>query len=215
MRAGQKMTAKDGTEVVLFPLEVMNISQGENGQYSHMQTYNIDFVGTTSKAPIYAPCTLKCIDEWDYSGSHNLTYQSCNANGTLTQVLFADGHKDILTIDFAHDENPIHRIGAIIPQGDLLGHTGMYGNVTGDHTHSCCGAGIFRGYIERYTGCYDLVNRVHYYNACFINDTTIINDLGYPWKTYEGGIVPPTPPFKGKKRKNFPWVLYAEKLRNG
>ena len=207
MLAGQTKVARDGTEICLFPFEYMNISQGENGSYSHSGTYNIDFLGWGAngrilQCPFYAPVTLRCIDAWDYSGSHNLTYQSVN------KVYLANGRKDYLTIDFAHDDNPIHQVGDIIAQGALLGHTGTYGNVTGDHSHSCCGMGTFTGYTERTTGCYDLTNRIHYYDACYINDTVIINDEGYPWKTWDT----PTPTPTGRKSK-FPWVLYARKLR--
>ena len=45
MIANQKLIASDGKEVMLFPLEYINISQGENGQYSHQGTLNIDFLG--------------------------------------------------------------------------------------------------------------------------------------------------------------------------
>lgn len=209
MLAGQTLVANDGKEVCLFPLEYMYISQGENGQVSHQNTYNIDFVGygpsgVVLDCPIYAPVTLKCIDAWDYSGSHNLTFQSVNP------VHLANGRVDILTIDFAHDNNPIHHVGDIIDQGALLGHTGSFGQVTGDHTHSCCGMGTFTGYVLRNSSppCYDLNNRIHYYDACFVNDTVIVQGEGYPWKTWNSPV-PPRPTRKSK----FPWVLYARKLR--
>ena len=38
-------------------------------------------------------------------------------------------------------------------------------------------------------------------------DTVIIDDYGYNWRIYDGGITP-----TGKKYK-FKWVLYANKLR--
>lgn len=219
MRAGQKMTTKDGTEVCLFPFEYLYMSQDEGGDLSHQGTYNIDLVGWGSngvilKCPFYAPCTLKCVDVWD-SSSNNRVYQSVN------QVYLANGRKDYLTIAFAHDDNPIHNIGDIISQGDLLGHTGTTGFVTGDHTHTCCGMGVYQGFTRRGTAIidgqqvplYDLTNRIHYWQATFVNDTVIVQGYNHPWLEYEGGVVPPTPTPDEKKRKNFPWVLYAEKLR--
>lgn len=207
MLAGQRVVANDGKEVCLFPFAYLYMSQDEGGDYSHQGTYNIDFLGWSANGrvlvcPFYAPVTLKCIDAWDYSGSHNLTYQSVNP------VHLANGRVDTLTIDFAHDDNPIHHVGDIIPQGALLGHTGTFGQVTGDHTHSCCGMGVFQGYTDRGSGRYDLTNRIHYWDACYVNDTVIVQGYNHPWKNWNG----PVPPPRARKAK-FPWVLYARKLR--
>lgn len=207
MLAGQTMVAGDGKEICLFPFEYLYMSQDEGGDYSHTGTYNIDFLGWSANGrvlncPFYAPCTLKCIDAWDYSGSHNLTYQSINP------VHLANGRIDTLTIAFAHDDNPIHHVGDIINQGDLLGHTGTFGQVTGDHTHTCCGMGPFEGYTNRGNNLYDLTNRIHYWDACYVNDTIIVEGYNHPWKNWNGPV-PPRPTRKAK----FPWVLYARKLR--
>lgn len=207
MLAGQKMTASDGTEICLFPFEYLYMSQDEGGDYSHEGTYNIDFLGWNSegrvyKCPFYAPCTLKCVDVWDPS-SNNRVYQSVN------EVYLADGTKDYLTIAFAHDDAPVHNIGDVISQGDLLGHTGTTGRVTGDHTHSCCGKGVYRGFVDRGSGRYDLANRVHYWKATYVNDTVIVEGYNHPWIKYEGGVTP-TPT---RVKASFPWVLYARKLR--
>ena len=45
MRAGQTMANTAGVEISLFPLEYMNISQGEGGSYSHQGRWAIDFLG--------------------------------------------------------------------------------------------------------------------------------------------------------------------------
>ena len=209
MRPMQRMVAPDGKEICLFPFEYMNISQNEGGSYSHENTYNIDFLGWGAngrvlQCPFYAPCTLRCVAIWD-PNANNRTYESVNP------VHLADGSVDYLTIEFAHDDNPRWTVGSIINQGDLLGHTGTTGYVTGDHIHSCCGKGRYQGYtyrpstIDPSTGHYDLTNRAHYYDCCYVNDTTIINGAGNPWVTYGGQIKL----FKNK----FPWVLYARKLR--
>lgn len=208
MLAGQRAVATDGVEICLFPFEYMYITQGENQSPTHMSTYNIDFLGYGASGrvyncPFYAPVTLRCIDAWDYSGSHNLTYQSVN------KVYLANGQKNYLTIDFAHDDTPIHNVGDIIQQGALLGHTGTFGQVTGDHTHSCCGMGTFTGYTERQTDCYDLTNRIHYYDACYVNDTVLVQDEGYPWKTWNG----PIPPLPSPDKNKFPWTVYLGKLK--
>ena len=202
----QTLRDSNGIEVVLFPLEYMNISQDENGSYSHQNTYNIDFLGWSSSGrlvhcPFYAPVTLKCVnDSWDTSTNVRV-YESTD------RVHFADGSIDYLTIMFAHDEYPIYNVGSIIPQGTLLGHTGEQGLSTGDHVHSCCGKGTYQGFTQRTGGHWDLTNRCHYWDATFINDTTIIEGCGHNWLEYNGQVT-------SNVKTKFPWVLYARKLRN-
>ena len=45
MLAGQKLVARDGKEVALFPMPYLYMTQDEGGDFSHAGTYNIDFVG--------------------------------------------------------------------------------------------------------------------------------------------------------------------------
>ena len=45
MIAGQKLVARDGKEVALFPMPYLYMTQDEGGDFSHAGTYNIDFVG--------------------------------------------------------------------------------------------------------------------------------------------------------------------------
>lgn len=216
MLAGQTMVAQDGYEVALFPMPYLRISQDEGGSYSHAGTYNMDLIGWNAngrvyQAPLYAPCTMKVVAYWNtYAGGHQVTYQSVN------KVHLANGSLDYLTIAFAHDESPPYtQIGSVVRQGQLCYNTGTYGNVTGDHTHSCCGKGTYRGYTTRSTGHMDLTNRIHYYDAVYVNDTVISAGAGHNWKTY-GGVIPPQPPQppSGYERKGkFPWVLYSRKLR--
>lgn len=201
----EKLTASDGLEVCLFPFSYLYMSQDEGGDYSHQNTYNIDFLGWGAngrvlKCPFYAPVSLECVAIWD-SSSNNRVYQSLN------RVHLADGSTDYLTISFAHDDNPPHNIGDIIYQGEILGYTGTTGNVTGDHTHSCCGKGTYQGYTQRTGGHYDLTNRIHYWDATYVNDTTIVQGYNHNWITYNI----PYNPYTIKTK--FPWVLYARKLR--
>lgn len=208
MRAGQRLVASDGYEVALFPLEYMNISQGElmPSNYSHYNTYNMDFLGWGSNGriyncPVYAPVTMKVVNYWStYEGGHQVFFES------VDKVHLADGSLDYLTICFAHDTQPPYtQIGQIVRQGELCYRTGVYGEVTGDHVHSCCGKGRYQGTTQRVGGHYDLTNRIHYYNAVFVNDTTLIDTDNYNWKYFQDSKI---------KKTKFPWVLYADKLRN-
>ena len=103
-----------------------------------------------------------------------------------------------------------HNVNDVINQGDLLGYTGTAGYVTGDHVHFQCANGLYAGW-EQVPPDYNwqLKNEMHIYDACYVNDTTIINGYNYNWREWNG----PTPPSKKKEEKHFPWVLYARKFR--
>lgn len=205
MVAGQRLVASDNKEVCLFPLEYMNISQGENGQYSHQGTLNIDFVGWGSngrilQCPYYAPVSCTCVagggvDNWRVFTSNDVVHL---ADGSLSKITWVQ----------MHDNNP-PSVGDTFTQGDLIGHTGTAGNVTGDHVHFNFALGNYAGWETVSSGQTQLKNSMHMYNACYINDTIIINDENYPWQTYVGPI-PPTPTFKKNK---FPWFIIARKKR--
>lgn len=210
MRANERLVASDGYEVALFPLEYMNMSQDEGADYSHQGTYNIDFLGWGANGrvyncPIYAPCTMKVVATWlNYSGGNSVFFESVN------KVHLPNGQLDYLTISFAHDPNPPYTtIGDIVQQGQLCYHTGSYGQVTGDHVHSCVGQGQYQGTTVRPSGHTDLTNRIHYWEGVYVNDTTIIQGYNHNWQTW----TQPIPPVTIGKSK-FKWVLYARKLRN-
>lgn len=213
MLAFQKLVAGDGYEVMLFPLPYLYMSQDEGGDYSHTDTKNIDLIGWGSsgrilKAPIYAPCSCRCVAIWD-PNSNNRVFTSLN------KVHLADGTLDYCTFSIAHDDSPLWNIGDIIPQGSILGHTGTTGNVTGDHTHFNTAKGEYTGYQAHPqsdgSNTYDLKNSISVWNACYTNDTVIVRGYNHNWHDYTGGIEP-TP--TGRVKKKYPWVLYAKKLRS-
>ena len=206
MLANQRMVADDGKEVMLFPLEYINISQPEGGSYSHAGTLQIDFLGWGANGrvyncPYYAPCTCKCVATTDAS-TNNRVWESVN------QVHLADGTIGYVTFEMAHDNFPVHGVGAVVQQGALLGHTGTATGV-GDHMHFQCGRGTYQGWTQLPNGNWMLSNEMHIYDACYVNDTIIIDGEGYNWREYQGGVTPT----EETKRKKFPWVLYARKLR--
>lgn len=211
MIANERLIASDGKEVALFPLPFLYISQGElmPSGWSHYNTYNMDFWGWGTggriyEAPLYAPVTMKVVALWDYNGSHTVTWESVDV------VHLADGSIDYLTIEFTHANNPpYHTIGDVVTQGALCYYTGTFGQATGDHVHICCGKGHYDGYTQRTGGHYDLTNRIHMYNALYVNDTVISHDEhDYPWVLWSE----PTPT-SSRKKSHFPWVLYVNKLR--
>lgn len=205
MIANQTLRANDGYEVMLFPLEYMVISNPE-GATSHAGTLQIDFLGWDANGrvlncPYYAPCTCQCVAITDTS-TNNRVYQSVN------KVHLADGTLGYVTFETAHDNFPVTTVGSIVNQGDLLGHTGTQGYVTGDHLHFQCARGTYAGWEQvPPDNNWQLVNEMHIYDACYVNDTTLIDDEGYNWRVYSGPIQ------SIYKKKNFPWVLYSRKFR--
>lgn len=203
MRAGQTMTNTAGVEISLFPLEYMNISQGEGGSYSHQGRWAIDFLGWGAngrvlECPYYAPFTCRVVQHASY---YNV-WQSVN------QVITPRG-KEYVSFVVMHDANP-PSLGTVKFQGELIGHTGTQTSpggtpVTGDHVHIQGANGTFQGWINSGR---DLKNREHIYNLFYINDTVIINDYGYNWRNYQGGITP------SYAKYHFKWVLYANKIRS-
>lgn len=217
MIANQTMVAADGYEVALFPMPYLYMSQDEGGNYSHQGTYNMDFLGWNAngrvyQAPIYAPCTLKVMRFYSgYNNGNTVAFQSVNL------VHLPNGALDYLTIEMAHDSNPPYTtVGSVIPQGQLCYRTGTYGNVTGDHVHTCVGQGQWQGSTSRPpNNNYDLVNRIHYWDGVFVNNTVVVNGFGHNWRTWTGPT-PPTPPSPiFGQRSKFKWVLYARKFREG
>lgn len=207
MRAGQKLVGRDGKEVMLFPLEYLYITQGENGSYSHQGILAIDFVewsnnGQVENAPMYAPCSCRCVAIID-------TYNNGRVFQSLDRVHTPDGLKYVTFMCF-HDNNPIASIGDTFNQGDVFAHTGTAGNVTGDHTHFNTAYGTYAGWENvppNNNG--ELINSSHIYETCYVNDTNIIEGYGYNWITYSGGVIPGS-----EKKKKFPWFIYSQKLRH-
>lgn len=204
MIANQKLISSDGYEVALFPLPYLNMSQDEGGDYSHSGTLSMDFLGWGANGrvlncPYYAPVSCTCIGSTE---SANRIWQSNN------KVLFADGTVDYITWVQTHDNNPLP-VGTILNQGDLLGHTGTAGNVTGDHLHLNIAKGKYANWEQvPPNNNWQLKNSIHIYDALFVNDTVIINGYNKPWKTYSKPAL-----IKNGKNK-FKWVLYAKKLRD-
>ena len=208
MVANQRLIANDGYEVLLFPLPYMYMSQDEGGDYSHLYTYSIDFLGWGAngriyQCPYYAPCSCKCV-QVSNTGGNSRCYTS------LDKVHLPDGTLDYVTFNFVHDNNPISSLNQIFQQGDLIGHTGTAGIVTGDHVHMNTARGTYQGFYDVGTGHYQLRNSTHIYNTMYVNDTVIRQGYGHNWRIYQGGITP-TPDYRKYK---FKWVLYANKLRN-
>ena len=206
MVAGQRLVASDGKEVMLFPLPAIYISQGEYETFSHSGIPAIDFLGWNNgrvyEAPMYAPCSCKCVATIDINNNGRV-FQS------LDQVHTPNGLKYV-NFMFFHDNNPIANVGQIFVQGQLIGHTGTAGYVTGDHTHFNCANGNYAGWENvppDNNG--ELINSTHVYDICYTNDTAIVNGYGYNWQEFNGGITP-----GNYKKHKFNFIFYNARKRN-
>lgn len=218
MVAGERSIGSNGLENFLFPLDEMYITQGSyTATYSHNGCYAMDFVGwngnnQVAHYPYYAPFTCYLRQIWG-STSPMLVWES------LTPVNFVDGTTDYACIGFVHDDDtPSFQIGENRQQGDLIGHTGTYGNASGDHVHIEAKKGTYDGYHQNSDGVWMLTNSTWLYDLMGVNDTVLyktyyVNHNGvrvnYPWRQFGPS---PIPSYFG--RGKFPWVLYARKLRN-
>ena len=217
MLAGQKGYGANGLQNFLFPLDYLYITQGSYYYtYSHNGCYAMDFVGTTSHYPYYAPFDCHCVAKWG-SSSPQVVWQSNN------EVNFIDGTTGYACIGFNHDNNiPNIHVGDTKLQGEVIGHTGTYGGV-GDHVHIEAKKGTYQGYHQNSQGVYMLTGSTWLYDLFGVNDTTLAktyydNHNGqrvyYTFRDFTINLpYPPTPPIPVIREGKFPWVLYAKKLR--
>ena len=101
MIANETMVGKNKLQNLLFPLEYMYITQGENGSYSHQGDYSMDFSGwgasgVITRCPYYAPCDCTLVAKF---GTASLVWQSDK------KVNYIDGSVDYATIGFTHDND--------------------------------------------------------------------------------------------------------------
>ena len=221
MLAGQTLRDRNNKQVALFPLEGFHISQTDYGTYSHgggAVYWATDYLGWGAngriyRCPCYAPVDIKllfvnqaeCMCVWE----------------SLEKVHLANGMIDYLTLTCYHDndieDGTYYSVGTIKRQGEEFFKTGTGGNVTGDHIHLETGFGKYATYTSTPAGTaeykfhityYTAPQRLHNYNALFINDTNPYESpTNYVWVEYTGGSG------GGYGRKPFPWVLYARRFR--
>lgn len=171
-----------GMQLAVFPMDMINISQGENGSHSHMGTLCIDFVGTSAKYPYYAPCDCEMIERFDSSAV--AIWKSSRP------VKRADGSEGNIVWSCIHELPITHTKGTKLKKGDLMGHTGMGGHVTGDHLHlQVIDGAEYQGFTVNSQGANTLVGKeLHIYNVFSIHnnvsgkDTNVVSGGGYNWK---------------------------------
>ena len=188
MTPGQRLIY-NGYEVCLFPFDWVECTQISGpGQYSHCCGTASDWVGQTgSHDAFYAPFTCSLVYTGSPAQGNTRAYLSDAPVWTpsgLTRVLVA----------FTHDNTP--PTATHFTQGDLIGHTGTAGNVTGDHCHldqsfnttyilinsgQTCGSGSVCWYLD---GGFD-PTFVYYLSGA----ETVVDTLGQQFQTWTAAPV--------------------------
>ncbi len=176
MRMNQ-VSKRDGYEDVLFPMQVCNITQGNNIG-THKGTFAIDNAGKDAGIDsIFAPVTMTLVTSDVARNGNALFFQSDD------KVRFADGTINYLTMMFVHD-NDIRDVLKVrkYKQGQKFGDEGIAGNATGNHCHMEFAKGKFTHmYNKNQYGVYYLPNNVSIEKVCFI-DGTILKTTNIKWK---------------------------------
>lgn len=190
MYAGQK-SVRQGIEDFLCPFTDMYITQGSNGQYSHMGTMANDVRGAEPgvRYPYYAPCTCKCIRT--YSSYGQAMWQS------LAPVRFSNERIDYATWMTCHDNSFDAYPGLVLEQGAQMGNMGNQPpNVcTGVHCHiEISQSSDTSWYLNEY-GIYHFNNEYDTDDCYFVDNTNIIQGMGGNWRvTSDVPVLPPVTP---------------------
>lgn len=203
-------TDTDGYQYFLFPMTHIAISQDEYGTFSHNGMLAIDFLGWNDsgrvyKCPYYAPCDCTCVAKG--SGGDWVAWQSDD------KVHCADGSLQYMNWVQVHDDTPFP-VGTKKKQGELIGHTGTTGNVTGDHLHLNVAKGKWSegGWARNSYNVGYIKNEQHIYEVMYLKkDAKIVSGNTHTWQTIDDPT--PTPTKRKNKKKKYKFVLFNSKRR--
>lgn len=180
----------NSSEVALFPLGYINCTQGNGpNTFSHCCGTMSDWAGPSANMAYFAP--VSCHRIAGPSGSDNICTYCSDA-----KVWTPSGLKWLAFL-FMHDDNPPS--ATHFNQGEIIGHTGTAGFVTGDHLHLdqalaqtaplvtdgtiCSGSG---------TTCYYVQGGVQPTAAYYLTGTeTFVSSGQFNFRTWDGGVTPP------------------------
>lgn len=198
MYLNQRLIADDGYEVALYPMTSAEITQSPYGTASHRcpnigNTGLWDVIGhtgATDQSAIYAP----------FSGTITVSQASGHQRvlSSSNMVHLANGNLDYANFGWGHDNDILVDIGATVTQGDLIGHTGTYPDVS-KHSHFMLGTGYwtYGNYLPTCVSSYGTIfympNAIDIDDLFYVNDTDVytytIDGLTLNWRTWSGPVV--------------------------
>ena len=203
MRANEQKIAADGYEVCLFPCEAMylNVERGEHDVLAlDFRPVNAQGVRITHM-PVYAPFTGTIV----YTGNdHNCILQSNNKVHTPSGLKY-------VRVLVAHSDNSPPAVTSEFRQGFQYYTTGNYGYSFGEHLHMEYAVVDDPSVRQWNQGGIGLYGGCHMWEALYVDDTFLARPGSYNWLLF--GETPPVPGEDDKKRKHFPWQVYARRLR--
>jgi hypothetical protein len=133
-----------------YPCEVMNITQGYTGNYSHgphttgkPKDYPWDEAcGGSGRSPMYCPCDRMVVKKLYTKGTNTIWLESTE------KVNLADGSYEYVTLMITHPNNDdMARLwkGKTFKRGEIICYEGTDGNATGNHFHFAVGKGKLLG----------------------------------------------------------------------
>ena len=203
MLAHETLIGTNGFQVALFPCETLYLTPARDPD--EHSVYALDFLPYDTDGNLISgmKCYAPFSGQIKYTGNdHNCILESdtpVNTPSGMKYVRILVAHSEIAPVLYTHYN-----------QGQQFYTTGNYfdgGHSYGEHLHmevalvddpseqywNNNGVGIYKG--------------VHMWEALYVNDTAMLRPLSYAWQTYSGGS-------SGRRKGKFPWVLYANKIRN-
>lgn len=167
------------SQLAMFPMRCLNVTQGMGGSGSHRGTRALDLAGKdTGIDAVFAPFDGVIKKVWPSGNSVWLE--------SLSPVRFADGTVDYCTVMLTHDNLITDlRVGQTIKQGQVFYQEGTAGFATGNHVHLEVARGRFTGtgWHQNTYGTWVLNNaRSPHTTLWLAPDTIVVNGGGYVWK---------------------------------
>ena len=222
MKHKGKYYKADGTQLCVYPLAVMNITQGMFAGYSHAGRATIDDAGNDRGIDdVFAP--FDAVVSWKQT------------TGDVTGILISSrkpvwvpkngGMLTLVNIILWHDNDTKNLLKTkTISQGEIFYQEGTAGRATGNHIHMGVSFGPYDGnypLVLNSNKNWEIKNEEKVYDAFWVNDTVIKDGEGYPWKTYaevvqEQIIVTPvSPDFKVNETVYWQGSLYKNSYGEG
>jgi hypothetical protein len=161
-------------EKAVLNIDILNVTQGMNGSYSHKGDLAIDI---SRLSGLRAP----------FTGKIKRIYTNCNAVWleSVDKVKYADGTEDYMTVLTIHDNSVTSLyVGKTIKQGEIYYQQGTKGKVTGAHIHIAVGKGKFSGsgWYQNEYGSWPINNQYDITKALFVYKGVNQANPMYDWK---------------------------------